>query len=158
MSSPGARLALLEAETGPAAPVAFRQADPAASDPLVVLGQSERAPVGLMVAAGDTVGTPSGARAGFRVLTPVQPGGLGGTVVDRSGAVAALIHGVAREPRRVAGVVPEAAWEVVGSTRIAAFLGAQGVPVTAATPGQPRSAGQIATAFKMSVVPIACAR
>lgn len=153
-----AGLALLEVETGPAAPVALRQADPAPSDPLVVLGQSERAPVGLMVAAGDTIGTPSGERAGFRVLTPVQPGGLGGTVVDRTGAVAALIHGVAREPRRVAGVVPEAAWEVVGSTGIAAFLGVSGVPVTAAAAGQPRTAGQIALALKAAVVPIACAR
>ncbi|MBT9290236.1 peptidoglycan-binding domain-containing protein [Prosthecodimorpha staleyi] len=152
-------LALLEGETGPANPVALRGRPVPAGEALIVLGQGERSGQGLMVGPGEAVATPEGSKAGQRVLTPLQPGGLGATVTDRSGVVVGLVAGLASEPRRIAGVAPEAPWSVAGSGALAAFLAGQGIAVaTAPETSAARSAGQIATALKGAVVQIGCGR
>ncbi|MCW1840338.1 peptidoglycan-binding domain-containing protein [Prosthecomicrobium hirschii] len=152
-------LVLLEGETGPATPVALRSRPVAAGEALIVLGQGERSGQGLMVGPGEAVAAPEGSKAGQRVLTPLQPGGLGATVTDRSGVVVGLVAGLANEPRRIAGVAPEAPWSVAGSGALAAFLAGQGIAVaTAPEASAARSAGQIATALKGAVVQIGCGR
>ncbi|MEJ1161653.1 peptidoglycan-binding protein [Prosthecomicrobium sp. N25] len=154
-----AGLALLDGEAPSAAAVPFRASAPGIADMLLVLAQTERASGGgLVVAPGEAVPAREGGRAAFRVMTPLQPGGVGATVVDRSGAVAGFVFAAAQETRRVAGIVPEASHEVVSAAVAAQFLAASGVPVSAAGGAGTKTAGEIATALKGAVVQVVCSR
>lgn len=151
-----AGLALLEAEGVVGGSFGLRASLPGVSDPLLVLASAERASV--IVAAGAAVAAPPHARSAFRVLTPLQPGGMGATVTDRSGAVAALVVGPVAEPRRIAGVVPEAAQEAVPAEAVARFLTGAGILIPAAPAGGTRTAGEVATAMKSSITQVVCQR
>lgn len=158
-------LALIETDAAKGAGAALALAPPAPATPILALAYVEpNAPAGLvgagqlMAAAGETVGAPDGASAKLRIVAPLQRGGLGATVLDRSGAVVGLVLGQPTEKRLVAGIVPEAAYAVASGAEIAAVLAAAGMaPATAGQkPGQ--TAGALVDAMRGSVLPVVCTR
>lgn len=152
-----AGLVLLQAEASAPKPLALRASPPGLADPLLVLAQAERSASGPLVAPGEAVAAPVGARSEFRVMTPLQPGGIGATVVDRAGGLVALVTGPPKEPRRIAGVVPEAAHEVVAAPAIARFLAVDGIALAApATAGPARTAGEVAISLGTAILQVVC--
>jgi peptidoglycan hydrolase-like protein with peptidoglycan-binding domain len=149
-------LVLLDADGAKGgAPLALRSAAPGTDDALVVIAVGEAG--GLVVAPGDAVAAADGTRAGFRITTPLQRGGTGATVMDRSGAVVALIGAPSQAIRQIAGVVPAAPYDVSAGVDLAGFLFAQGLAATGTpTPGGMLTAGALATAMKGNVVQVKC--
>lgn len=109
----------------------------------------------------------SGGRAGVvavpgeavdgRARAPLQRGALGAPVFDGSGALVGLVAGRPDEKRAVAGLVPPAAYDLVGGEGLAAAVTAAGGandPTTAAA----TTTGRLVAAWAGRVVAVDCRR
>ena len=158
-------LALIETDAAKGSGAALALAPPAPATPILALAYVEpNAPAGLvgagqlMAAAGETVSAPDGANPKLRIVAPLQRGGLGATVLDRSGAVVGLVLGQPAEKRLVAGIVPEAAYAVASGAEIAAVLAAAGMAPASAGQKPGQTAGALVEAMRGSVLPVVCTR
>lgn len=117
-----------------------------AAEPVVVLAAA--------AASGpDAVVAIPGSVEGDRVSAPIQPGGAGAPVFDRTGALVGLLGASPDSSRKVAGVVPPLSHPLVPAATIRANL--PDLAEAAAGPG-PLSAGEIASRFRGAVLPITC--
>ena len=102
---------------------------------------------------------PASAGAPWRVSAAVQDGVGGAAIFDRSGALIGLIAQPPQEPRRIAGVIPQAAWPLTPSAQILAFLTAANVKLdTSDAATGDRSAGDIAGANAAALLAVSCLR
>ena len=94
-------------------PASPRRAVPVPVAPTVLEGQG----LALFFAAGEggrAVVAPAEIAAGGRVVAPLQDGGAGAVILDRSGAVAGMVGSIGSGRRAVAGLVPPASYAFVG--------------------------------------------
>jgi hypothetical protein len=82
-----------------------------------------------------------------RFSAPLQPGAAGAPVLDAAGHLIGLVAPVTGDPRRIAGVVPVASYEVVP------VPGATGA---AAPPQEKRSTADMVDGLRGALVPILC--
>jgi peptidoglycan hydrolase-like protein with peptidoglycan-binding domain len=101
------------------------------------------------LAPGELVG------GGARVLAPVDENGPGGLVFDRHGALAGIV-GQRVAPTRVAGVTPQAAWPLISTAMLSAFIAPASLP-TGARWDAPATADIAARAAK-SLTTLSCLR
>ena len=132
---------------------------------LVIAGyndtSSATAPAALNAVSGEAVVT-QGAADQPRVLAPVQPPAAGSAVFDRSGRLAGLIGASGKAPRRFAGVVPMMTHPLIGLPALLKFSGIAGTASPAVAQGaetvRPRTAGEIISAAKPSLIGVECAK
>lgn len=116
-----------------------------------------------VLATGDTggrigvVAVPGEAAEG-RLRAALQRGGQGGVVVTASGGIAGLVAGRPDESRTIAGLVPSAAYAVIGAEALAAAVRAAGGTVEAAETGAALTTGRIVATWAARVVAIECRR
>lgn len=116
----------------------------------------QRASVSL--APGRTM-APVGANGVWRVSAAVQDGVGGAAVFDRSGSWMGLLAQPAQEPRRIAGVIPQAAWRMASAEAAVAFLSSSGVKLDAGViTAVEKSAGEVAGANASALVAVSCQR
>jgi hypothetical protein len=116
----------------------------------------QRASVSL--APGRTM-APVAANGAWRVSAAVQDGVGGAAVFDRSGAWMGLLAQPAQEPRRIAGVIPQAAWRMASAEAAVAFLSSSGVKLDAGViTAVEKSAGEVAGANASALVAVSCQR
>jgi hypothetical protein len=85
--------------------------------------------------------------------------GGGAAVFDRSGAWMGLLAQPAQEPRRIAGVIPQAAWRMASAEAAVAFLSSSGVKLDAGViTAVEKSAGEVAGANASALVAVSCQR
>ena len=102
---------------------------------------------------------PASAGAPWRVSAAVQDGVGGAAIFDRSGAWIGVVAQPPQEPRRIAGVIPQAAWRLTPSAQILAFLSAANVKVeTSDAAAGDRSAGEVAGANAAALLAVSCLR
>lgn len=89
-----------------------------------------------------------------RIQASLQDGGAGALVLDRNGALVALVNAVPQTKFRVAGIVPVLTYPVVPAE--AAFRSA-GIVAASAPAGEPKSAASIAEAVRPATVSLICA-
>ena len=131
-------------------PLALQAETPTAGEELVVVSFTGSEP--------NLVVTPAAAISG-RIVAPLQPGASGGAAFARSGALASLVGLLSATPRTVAGVAPPMTHPMIAGETIAFFLTENGILLPAsATSDVARSAGEIASTMRATVVPIACTR
>ncbi|HEY8567180.1 MAG TPA: serine protease [Beijerinckiaceae bacterium] len=118
---------------------------------VVVLSQATLAGTTSLVA------TP-GSLDGTRIAAPLQPGGAGAPIFDRSGNLVGLVGTLAPEPRLIAGIVPPMTHPARMAEAIKGFLSANGVAAQPAGAGANRTAGEIVAETGARVVAIECAR
>jgi hypothetical protein len=117
----------------------------------------ERGGTTISAASGEIL-APAAQGQPFRVSASLQDGVAGAAVFDRSGDWIGLVLAPAAERRRVAGVLPGAAYGFARADAVAAFLSAGGVtPATRAPGADARSAGEIASASARSLFGVVCA-
>lgn len=103
--------------------------------------------------------TPVAATGAWRVSAAVQDGVGGAIVFDRSGSWMGVLAQPPQEPRRIAGVIPQAAWRMASADAALAFLAASGVKVEAGMiTAVEKSAGDVASANAGALVAISCQR
>ena len=88
------------------------------------------------------------------LVAPLQPGAAGGPVFDRAGRLAGLIGAMPEAPRRVASIGSPARYGLVPAAELTKFLEGAGATLAAAPSGPDRTAGEIAAAAGVGVVPI----
>ena len=91
-----------------------------------------------------------------RVLAPLQAGGAGAAIFDRSGAFIGVAGRLSATPRLVAGVVPQSSNATISGSQIAAFLEPAGVKLSASSATGDKTAGEIAAAARASILPVVC--
>jgi hypothetical protein len=102
---------------------------------------------------------PVAANGAWRVSAAVQDGVGGAVVFDRSGAWMGLLSQPAQEPRRIAGVIPQAAWRMASAEAAVAFLSSSGVKLeTGMITAVEKSAGEVAGANASALVAVSCQR
>lgn len=103
--------------------------------------------------------TPAGDAAPWRVSAAVQDGVGGAVVFDRSGSWMGVVAQPPQEPRRIAGVIPQAAWRIVPAEAVLSFLSASGVKLeTGVITTVEKSAGDIASANAPALLAVSCQR
>jgi peptidoglycan hydrolase-like protein with peptidoglycan-binding domain len=90
--------------------------------------------------------------AAGRAQMPLQAGGAGAALVDRSGQLAGLVIEEPRLVTQVAGVVPATRYRFVDAAGIASFAG-----VMPAAPSAPRAMSAVAAEATRSIVSLTCA-
>ncbi|MDP2357985.1 MAG: hypothetical protein Q8M31_18240 [Beijerinckiaceae bacterium] len=101
-------------------------------------------------------GAPNGV---WRVSAAVQDGVGGAVVFDRSGSWMGLLAQPTQEPRRIAGVIPQAAWRMASAETALAFLAASGVMLEAGMiTTVEKTAGEVAGANAGALVAVSCQR
>lgn len=110
-------LALLEASGAPAPARVVVRPDPLAAEETLIA---------LAPGADGVQAAPATAVTGG-VIVPLQPGGAGAPVLDRSGRLVGLVARYPAAPRRVAGIVPPGRLALVPAKAVAAFLAGQGI-------------------------------
>ena len=116
------------------------------------------AQAGVSLAPGRVL-APVGEGAPWRVSAPVQDGVGGAPVFDRTGALVGVLAQPPQEPRRIAGVIPQAAWRMTTSAQILAFLSAANVKLdTSEAPSGEKSAGDVAGANAAALLAVSCQR
>ncbi len=151
-------LALLEVSGLSAPPIA--PARPAAAGAAVITLAAARSgdgPANINVAPGDML-APAAAGQAFRVSAALQDGVGGAAVFNREGGWSAIVLPAPGERRRVAGVLPGAAYRVAQADVLIPFLAAGGVKPAAAPEalGAKKSAGEIASKASASIFGVSC--
>jgi len=148
-------LALVEAQGLRAALMRVSPRGPAMQADVFVMFSAQG--FGIALASGRTLAgaTPE---APMRVTAAVQDGVGGAPVFDRSGAWSGVLAQPSQEPRRIAGVIPQASWRIIPADAVSAFLNAAGVKVETASASGEKSAGEIASAAAAALHPVTCQR
>ncbi len=89
--------------------------------------------------------------AGGRAEAPLQAGGAGAALVDRSGALVGLVIEEPKLVTQVAGVVPASRYRFVDAKALADFAGLSSAPT-----GTPRAMSAVAADAGRAVVSLAC--
>lgn len=107
--------------------------------------------------AGDLLVSPAslekGVIGGLLVTAPLQEGGAGAALIDRRGALVAIVTAEPLTKFRVAGIVPVLRYRVADAAEIARFAGI--APSAEAKPE--RSTGELAAAVAPAIVTLRCA-
>lgn len=115
-----------------------------------------------VVASGDGAGRPGivaipGDAADGRLRAPLQRGAQGAPVLAADGGLVGLVLGRPDEKRLVAGLVPQATYDIGDAAALAAAIGAAGgTPEPAA--GAPLTTGRLVATWASRVVAIDCRR
>jgi hypothetical protein len=153
-------LALLAFEGSAGGPPPARLAQTAPPEPGAI--------VYALFANRDPEGHASVSLAPGRVLSPATPGGgyriaaaifdgVGGAAVfDASARLVGVVTQPADEPRRVAGVAPQAAHPFVNGSDVARFLGEGGAAGTPLAALKDEGAAGVAATFAASLAPLTC--
>ena len=124
---------------------AIRTGPPGPDESVAVLGADA---TGASLAPGMT--GPGGLTA------PLQPGGGGAPVLDRSGRLVGLVARMPASPGLVSGVLPPARYALVPGGSVSAFLAANGIDATAREAGAAETFGAAAAPVLAGVVAITC--
>ncbi len=151
-------LALIETQ-GLRAVFARPSARPPGEGDVFVLFSAQAGPrASVSLAPGRTM-APVAANGPWRVSAAVQDGVGGAVVFDRSGSWMGLLAQPTQEPRRIAGVIPQAAWRMTSAEAAVAFLAASGVKLEAGMiTTVEKSAGEVAAANAGALVAVSCQR
>lgn len=131
---------------------------PGEADVLVLFAMHAGQGASVSLTPGRTM-APAGESAPWRVSAAVQDGVGGAAVFDRSGSWMGVVAQPPQEPRRIAGVIPQAAWRIVPADAALAFLSASGVKLeTGMITTVEKSAGDIASANAPALLAVSCQR
>ncbi len=131
---------------------------PGDGDVFVLFSAQAGSRASVSLAPGRTLG-PAAPNGAWRVSAAVQDGVGGAAVFDRSGSWMGLLAQPPQEPRRIAGVIPQAAWRMASADAALAFLAASGVKLEAGMiTSVEKSAGEVANANASALVAISCQR
>lgn len=135
-------LAALDAPGVKASPLPFATG-PASEGAVLFLGEER-----------EVIAAPARFVAGTPVLidAALQPGGAGGLVFDRHGALLGLVAGDPGAKIKVAGVVPAARYPLGSVTALAGFGGAG----AGAAASEALTTGAIARTYRAALMPISC--
>ncbi|CAN1511810.1 Peptidoglycan binding-like [Rhabdaerophilaceae bacterium] len=102
--------------------------------------------------AGGTLITAPAAISGVRVMTPLQAGGGGAALIDRSGRLLGLVVDEPKSGIQVAGIVPQLSYRQVPARDIAGFAELAPSP----TPGEPMAMNAIAARLAPRILSVIC--
>jgi hypothetical protein len=151
-------LALVETQGLRAAMTNPASRAPSEADVFVLFAMQAGQGASVSLTSGRTM-APAGESAPWRVSAAVQDGVGGAAVFDRSGSWMGVVAQPPQEPRRIAGVIPQAAWRIVPAEAVLSFLSASGVKLeTGVITTVEKSAGDIASANAPALLAVSCQR
>ena len=131
---------------------------PGEGDVFVLFSAQAGPRASVSLAPGRTM-APAAPNGPWRVSAAVQDGVGGAVVFDRSGSWMGLLAQPTQEPRRIAGVIPQAAWRMTSAEAAVGFLAASGVKLEAGMiTTVEKSAGEVAAANAGALVAVSCQR
>jgi hypothetical protein len=150
-----ARIAASDAASG----LALVAATAAARAPAMALSGAKLADAAaVVVLSADSKGTrvlPGSGSGDAAIKTPLQPGGGGSAVLDRTGALIGLVTAAPATTGAVFGVLPERSYKVASGAALSAFLGANKLTLAAGAASE-KTTGEIAQAIAPAIVSIQC--
>ena len=131
---------------------------PGEADVFVLFATQGADGAGVSLTPGRTI-APAADSAPWRVSAAVQDGVGGAALFDRSGSWMGVVAQPPQEPRRIAGVIPQAAWRIVPAEAAVGFLSASGVKLeTGMITTVLKSAGDVAAANAPALLAVSCQR